>query len=103
MIIVPICYAQEDSQSVENEVGFYYTVQKGDTLWDLSNRFADSPWQWPDLWKDNRHISNPHLIYPGNRLLLFKKKDTDTVINKKVEEIVAAPQLPEIKEEIKIL
>ncbi|MFO7665803.1 MAG: LysM peptidoglycan-binding domain-containing protein [Desulfobacterales bacterium] len=101
LIILPICYAQEDSQSVENEVGFYYTVQKGDTLWDISDRFADSPFLWPDLWKDNQHILNPHLIYPGNRLLLFKKKDTDTVITKKVEEIVAVPQLPEIKEEIK--
>jgi len=104
LFIVPICYAQEDSQSVENEVGFYYTVQKGDTLWDISNRFADSPWQWPDLWKDNQHILNPHMIYPGNRLLLFKKKDTDTIINKKVEEVIAAPatpQIKEIKEEIK--
>lgn len=103
LIILPICYAQEDSQIVENEVEFYYTVKKGDTLWDISNRFADSPWQWPYLWKDNQHILNPHLIYPGNRLLLFKKKDTDTIITKKVEEAVAAPQpqLPEIKEEIK--
>ncbi len=106
LIIVPICYAQEDSQSIENEVGFYYTVKKGDTLWDVSNRFADSPFLWPDLWKDNQHILNPHLIYPGNRLLLFKKKDTDIIIDKKVEEIVAAPQLAlpqpqEIKEEIK--
>jgi len=101
LIIVPICHAQENPTSVENEVGFYYTVQKGDTLWDLSNRFADSPWLWPDLWKDNQHIPNPHLIYPGNRLLLFKKKDTDTIINQKVEEIIAAPQPKEIKKEIK--
>lgn len=101
LILVPICYAQEKPVSVENEVGFYYTIQKGDTLWDLSNRFADSPWLWPDLWKDNQYISNPHLIYPGNRLLLFKKKDTDTIIHQKVEEIVAAPPPREIKEEIK--
>ncbi len=101
LIILPVCYAQENPQSVENEVGFYYTVQKGDTLWDLSNRFADSPWQWPDLWKDNQHILNPHLIYPGNRILLFKKKDTDTIISPKVEEIIAVPQLKEIKKEIK--
>lgn len=101
-LILPVCYAQESPLSVENEVGFYYTVQKGDTLWDLSNRFADSPWLWPDLWKDNPYISNPHLIYPGNRLLLFKKKDKDTIINQKVEETVAAPPPREIKEKIKL-
>jgi hypothetical protein len=88
--------------SVENEVGFYYTVQKGDTLWDLSQRFGDSPWLWPDLWKDNQQILNPHLIYPGNRLLLFKKKDKDTVINKKTIEIIAAPAPREIKEIVKL-
>jgi len=101
-LILPICYAQENPVSVENEVGFYYTVQKGDTLWDLSQRFGDSPWLWPDLWKDNRQILNPHLIYPGNRLLLFKKKDKDTIINKKAEEIIAAPAPVEIKEIVRL-
>lgn len=102
LIILSICFAQENSEIVENEVGFYYTVKKGDTLWDLSKRFSDSPWEWPDLWEDNRHVLNPHLIYPGNRLLLFKKKDTDTVAKPKVvEEVIAAPKLKEIKEEIK--
>ncbi|MBW2364017.1 MAG: LysM peptidoglycan-binding domain-containing protein, partial [Deltaproteobacteria bacterium] len=29
---------------VESETGVYYVVQKGDTLWDLSRQFSDSPW-----------------------------------------------------------
>ncbi|WP_349431765.1 LysM domain-containing protein [Methylomarinum sp. Ch1-1] len=45
-----------------------YIVVKGDTLWDISGKFLQHPWQWPQLWKKNPHIENPHLIYPGDRL-----------------------------------
>ncbi len=58
---------------VESETGFYYTIQKGDTLWDLSNHFNDSPWLWPELWEGNDQISNPHWIFPGERIRLYRK------------------------------
>jgi hypothetical protein len=45
-------------------------VTRGDTLWDISGRFLQHPWEWPKLWKSNPSISNPHLIYPGDRLRL---------------------------------
>ncbi|MCU0597936.1 MAG: LysM peptidoglycan-binding domain-containing protein [Desulfobacterales bacterium] len=65
--------AKIDDHIVRTESGFYYTVQKGDTLWDLSKQFSDSPWEWPGLWSNNPQIPNPHLIYPGQKLLIFKK------------------------------
>ncbi|MCP4744779.1 MAG: LysM peptidoglycan-binding domain-containing protein [Desulfobacteraceae bacterium] len=73
-------YAQESEkntqQDIQYETGFYYTIKKGDTLWDISQHFSDSAWQWPDLWSDNDQIPNPHWIYPGERIRLYRKKDS---------------------------
>jgi hypothetical protein len=48
-----------------------YVVVKGDTLWGISKRYLKSPWRWPDLWGMNKdEVQNPHLIFPGNVLIL---------------------------------
>jgi hypothetical protein len=53
-----------------------YTVKRGDTLWDISKIFLRSPWRWPELWGMNLdQIRNPHLIYPGQLLVLEKNGD----------------------------
>lgn len=47
-----------------------YTVRRGDTLWEISARYYQNPYQWPRLWGKNPQIQNPHWIYPGDRVHL---------------------------------
>jgi LysM repeat protein len=57
-----------------------HTVQRGDTLWGISGLFLKSAWRWPELWGMNLdQIRNPHLIYPGQVLVLEKKDGRATL------------------------
>lgn len=48
----------------------FHVVQPGDTLWDISQSFLESPWLWPEIWHVNEQVDNPHLIFPGDVLSL---------------------------------
>ena len=67
-----------------------YVVVKGDTLWDISSRFLDEPWQWPAIWQANPQIENPHLIYPGDVVSLVYV-DGRPVLQVAREGVPAAP------------
>ena len=89
-ILLPVTAAwAQDPQpfDLEEDTGFYYTIQKGDTLWDLSRKFYDSQWDWPGLWEMNKDIKNPHWIYPGNTIRVYLKPEY-----RKQKAAPAAPQ-----------
>jgi hypothetical protein len=47
-----------------------YIIQKGDTLWDLAERWLGDPFLWPQVWDENRYILDSHWIYPGDPLVI---------------------------------
>jgi hypothetical protein len=51
-----------------------YSVVRGDTLWDLSGKFYEDPFQWPLIFKTNRDIiRDPDLIYPKQNIRIEKE------------------------------
>jgi len=60
-IISSVVFAQEQKYKD-------YTIQKGDTLWDISNDELNDPFLWPKIWKENPHIKNPDFILPRQKI-----------------------------------
>ncbi|TYB36443.1 MAG: LysM peptidoglycan-binding domain-containing protein [Flexistipes sinusarabici] len=47
-----------------------YTIEKGDTLWDIAGEYYDNNFQWPIIWKYNTYINDPDLIFPEDKLVI---------------------------------
>jgi hypothetical protein len=59
-----------------------HVVVKGDTLWDISGKFLQHPWCWPQVWGMNKdQIKNPHWIYPG-QIVYFDRVNRRLSLNK---------------------
>jgi hypothetical protein len=70
VFLLSVKSALADIINIRTDAPQTYVVKKDDTLWDISNLFLDQPWLWPELWRNNTQIENPHLIYPGDVLRL---------------------------------
>ncbi|KPK25280.1 MAG: hypothetical protein AMK69_14725 [Nitrospira bacterium SG8_3] len=49
-----------------------HVVQRGDTLWDICEKYYGDPNLWPKLWQMNPFITNPHLLKPGDLVTLLE-------------------------------
>jgi hypothetical protein len=59
-----------------------HLVVKGDTLWDISGKFLEHPWCWPQVWGMNKEeIKNPHWIYPG-QIVYFDRANRRLSLNR---------------------
>jgi len=58
-----------------------HLVVKRDTLWDISGKFLEHPWCWPQVWGMNRdEIRNPHWIYPGQIIYFDRARGRLTLV-----------------------
>jgi nucleoid-associated protein YgaU/DNA-binding SARP family transcriptional activator len=47
-----------------------HTVQRGETLWDLAERFFGDGFKWTVIWEANPHVADPNLIHTGELLTI---------------------------------
>ncbi|NOZ85429.1 MAG: LysM peptidoglycan-binding domain-containing protein [Deltaproteobacteria bacterium] len=77
-----------------------YTVEKGDTLWDLCQKFLNNPWYWPKVWSYNPRITNPHWIYPGDEVYFYPQEGQRPAPLQGPEPLepleVSGPELPSV-------
>ena len=69
-LLMTTAHANNPPPTIKADAPNRYTVKKGDTLWDISGRYLDSPWRWKEIWATNKQIKNPNLIYPNDILIL---------------------------------
>lgn len=65
------------------------TIEKGDTLWHLAAKHLNDPFLWKELKKYN-DFTNPHLIYPAEKLQLPGKVVMSTAAARKAVDIGVA-------------
>ena len=57
----------------DNEITQYHTVVYGDSLWDISYKYYNDPYVWPNIFKKNQNkIYDADLILPGQSLIIHR-------------------------------
>lgn len=70
LLLSTVAMANNPPPTIKADAPNRYIVKKGDTLWDISGKYLDAPHRWREIWATNKHVKNPHLIYPNDVLIL---------------------------------
>jgi hypothetical protein len=90
--IVTGCFLWGSLSQAQSDEPVRHTIVKGDTLWNLSTRYLESPWLWPELWEQNTYIKNPDLIFP-NDVLIISPNSIRLIRNKQLTTNKLSPQI----------
>ncbi len=85
---------EKKAVAAPEEKGVIYVIQKGDTLWGISERFIKDPYYWPNLWANNPFVTNPHLIYPGQKVRIYEGRLEIVPAGSDLEEVLPAEETP---------
>ncbi len=88
------------AMAVDREEPVIYIIKRGDTLWGLSERFMKDPYYWPDMWSKNKEITNPHVIYPGQRVRVYSDRLVIEPMGTAAKQASSAAKTGEIAQEI---
>ena len=72
LLVVPGIVFAQWGVAPDGTRGRLHVVQKGDTLWDITETYLGTPWIWPSIWKENE-IQNPHVINPGDLIWITER------------------------------
>ena len=71
LLFLALCLLPSFVLAAEQEEPTIYVIKQGDTLWGISERFIKDPFYWPNMWSKNSQVTNPHFIYPGQKVRVF--------------------------------
>lgn len=105
--------ASQVGYDAQGNAGHIHTVVSGDTLWDISSTYLNTPWVWPSIWNENPEVANPHRIFPGDKIWISTnqmRRITDEeadallsgepVVEVVEEEAVVEEEIPAAPEEV---
>ena len=71
----------------------HYTVQAGDTVWDIASLFLREPWRWQELWAGNEHLDDAHAIESGDELSVVWDEGRPTLKATERGDVTLSPSL----------
>lgn len=103
VFLVVFVLANTTTSVLKSEEYKEHIVKKGDTLWSLAEKYKKDPYRWINIWKLNPKVTDPHWIYPGWTLRIYKDEivveKTKEKAETKEEKVLAEPKV-EIEEKV---